>query len=89
MSSAANNKKLDIVTQHASGGEVVGAAFIIGNVGATTNSGRAVTPRPPPFPPSKALRVARRGRSTDPTVLPPWPATTIVMRRPATPVRSF
>jgi hypothetical protein len=40
---------LNIVTQHVSGGEVVGAAFIVGNVGATANCGRAVTPRPPHF----------------------------------------
>jgi hypothetical protein len=57
---------LDIATQHASGKEAIGAAFILGNAGAAANDGWAT----PTSLPGKAIRVARRGRSANPVALP-------------------
>jgi hypothetical protein len=45
---------LDIAPQHASSEEVVGAAFILGNAGATTNNCR-------PHPTKAAIKGAKKG----------------------------
>jgi hypothetical protein len=69
--SVANSQKitkelLDITTQHASGEEVVCAAFILGNTRVVANGGRAVPTKAIVKGAKKVLRAARRDRSSDP-----------------------
>jgi hypothetical protein len=57
---------LDITTRHAFGEEAVGAAFILGNVGAVANGGQATPTKATVKSARKGGKAEKRGRSADP-----------------------
>jgi hypothetical protein len=79
---------LDITTQHASGEEVVGATFTLGNVGMAAHGGRATPTKTTIKGARKGAKGRKKGQNADRVASLQWPATTNSGRKPATLAKS-